>query len=294
MSSMINNTNDILFVVELENLSRYLNISFGFIFLIIGIIGNSLNIIIFIYVGHYKENSCSFYMLIKSLVELNALIIGLGTRILTGGFQIDWTLINRSWCKIRRCWITGNNIISFSLLSIQSIDNYFCSSSSIILREKSNIKYAHRIVIGIIIFGIIHSIPFIFYQDLIVTTSGIKSCNTLNVIYNQYQIYFINLCLYVIIPVLIISIFGLLTYYNIHSINIQSKQTILSILVKQMIRMSLCNIIIVILFVTPYGIIQLYMLLISSIPRTNIRITQEQIVSTFSTIYFYGSFSVNS
>lgn len=232
-------------------------------------------------------------MHVKALVDLNALLIGLGTRILAAGFQIDWALINRPWCKIRRCWITANNIISFSLLAVQSVDNFFYSSSSAALREKSNIKYAHCIVVGILVFGILHSMLFLFYQDLVVTVSGTASCNTLNIVYNQYQLYFINLCLYVAIPVLVISIFSLLIYYNTHSINVQQQRGILSALVKQMIRMSLYNIIIVIVFVTPYGIIQLYILLITGVARTTIRISQEQVASTFSTIYFYGAFSVS-
>jgi len=60
-----------------------------------------------------------------------------------------------------------------------------------------------------------------------------------------------------------------------------------------MIRMSLYNIVIVIVFVTPYGVIQLYALLMTNVARPATRIAQEQVVSTFSTIYFYGAFSVS-
>ncbi len=243
--------------------------------------------------GLYKSNPCSLYMLAKALLELNALIVGLGTRILAAGFQIDWAVINRPWCKLRRCWITMNNVISFSLLAMQSIDGYFCSSSSARLRQKSNIICARRIVIGILTLGFLHSVPFFFYQDLIVTLTGAAACNTINATYNQYQLYFINLCLYVVIPVTVISVFGLLTYRNIRSINMQQQRRTLSTLVRQMIRMSLYNIVIVIVFVTPYGIIQLYALLTTGVAQTASRVAQEQVVSTFSTIYFYGAFSVS-
>lgn len=288
-----NTTSSSSFIIELQVISRYLSLASGFFFFAIGILGNFLNVITFFSVGYYKQSPCSFYMLAKTLIDLNALIVGLGTRILAAGFQIDWALINRPWCKIRRCWITSNNVISFSFLAVQSIDNFICSSPSASLREQSNIKWAHRIGIGILVIGVLHSMPFLFYQDLVVSASGVASCNTLNSAYNQYQLYFTNLCLYVAIPILIISIFGLLTYYNIHSINIKQQRRLLSIVVRQMIRMSLYNIVIVIVFVTPYGIIQLYLLLITNVSRTAIRIAQEQVVSTFSTIYFYGAFSVS-
>jgi hypothetical protein len=243
--------------------------------------------------GQYKQTPCSLYMLAKALVELNALLIGLVTRILAAGFLIDRAVINPVWCKIRRCWITMNNVISFSLLAMQSIDLYLCSSSSAMLRQKSNIKYARRIVIGILVLGCLHSLPFVFYQQLIVTAAGVATCNTINPTYNKYQLYFINLCLYVAIPVMVISVFSLLTYYNVYSATRRRPRRILSNIIRQMIRMSLHNIVIVILFVTPYGIIQLYLLLTSGLTKTAVRAAQEQVVSTFSTIYFYGAFSVS-
>jgi hypothetical protein len=126
-----------------------------------------------------------------------------------------------------------------------------------------------------------------------VTAAGAAACNTLNAAYNQYQLYFINLCLYVAIPVTVISVFGLLTYRNIHLLKLQQERRSLSTLVPQMIRMSLCNIVIVIAFVTPYGIIQLYLLLTTGLSKTSIRVAQEQVASTFSTIYFYGAFAVS-
>jgi hypothetical protein len=177
---------------------------------------------------------------------------------------------------------------------VQSIDIFFCSSSSATLRQKGNIRYARRITVGILAFGILHSMPFLFYQNLVVSAAGVAPCNTLNAAYNQYQIYFINLCLYVAIPILSISVFGVLTYYNIHSIDGQQQRHTLSSLSKQMIQMSLYNIAIVIVFVAPYEIIQLYLVLVTDVSRTASRIAQEQVVSTFSTIYFYGAFSVSS
>jgi hypothetical protein len=281
------------FIIELQVVSRYLSLSSGFFFFVTGILGNSLNVVIFCSLGHYKNNPCSLYMLAKALLELGALFVGLGTRILAAGFQIDWALSSRPWCKLRRCWITMNNIISFSLLSVQSIDVFFCSSSSVALRRKSNIRYARRIVVGILAFGFLHSLPFFFYQDMVVTATGAIACNTINVAYNQYQLYFINLCLYVAIPVAVTSVFGLLIYRNVHSINVQQQRRTLSLPVRQMIRMSLYNMVIVIVFVTPYGVIQLYALLTSGLAKTASRVAQEQVVSTFSTIYFYGAFSVS-
>ncbi len=54
----------------------------------------------------------------------------------------------------------------------------------------------------------------------------------------------------------------------------------------------LLYIVIVIVFVAPYGVIQLYAVLTTGLAKAASRIVQEQVVSTLSTIYFYGAFSV--
>jgi hypothetical protein len=54
----------------------------------------------------------------------------------------------------------------------------------------------------------------------------------------------------------------------------------------------LLYIVIVIVFVAPYGVIQLYAVLTTGLAKAASRIAQEQVVSTFSTIYFYDAFSV--
>ncbi len=41
------------------------------------------------------------------------------------------------------------------------------------------------------------------------------------------------------------------------------------------------------------GVIHLYAVLTTGLAKAASRIAQEQVVSTFSTIYFYGAFSVN-
>lgn len=61
----------------------------GFIFFFIGIFGNILNIIIF-YLNNLKSPSI-FLLFISSIFNIIYLIIGLLTRILSVGFNIDFT-----------------------------------------------------------------------------------------------------------------------------------------------------------------------------------------------------------
>ena len=90
-----NNTSIILAIVQLQSAFRYSSLTLGFILLIGGVLGNIVNIIVFIKFGNYKNNACSLYMFVRAFIDLCILLAGLATRILTTGFQIDFTLMNR-------------------------------------------------------------------------------------------------------------------------------------------------------------------------------------------------------
>ena len=96
MVSNSTNSTSSPFVIELQAVSRYLSLATGFFLFVTGIVGNLLNAVTFFSLSNYKHNPCSLYILAKALLDLNALIIVLGTRILAAGFEVDWALINRS------------------------------------------------------------------------------------------------------------------------------------------------------------------------------------------------------
>ena len=84
----------------LNYISQQLNIYFGILIFIFGTVGAVWNILIF---RHHslRLSSCCTYMLIGSVASLTQIIFGLLPRILSEGFQTDWTSTNIAWCKIR-------------------------------------------------------------------------------------------------------------------------------------------------------------------------------------------------
>lgn len=76
--STTNNTN----IHQLQLATQYMTFGFGFPVLLMSIIGNILNIIVIYSNRNYKINALSFYMICKSIFDLNAIIIGLISHIL--------------------------------------------------------------------------------------------------------------------------------------------------------------------------------------------------------------------
>jgi hypothetical protein len=71
----------------------------GISVLIVGLIGNCLNLIAFLSLTTFRQNSCVFYLTMMSIVNIGQLITGLLTRIMISGVDIDWTQFVLFYCK---------------------------------------------------------------------------------------------------------------------------------------------------------------------------------------------------
>ncbi|UJR24088.1 hypothetical protein I4U23_027055 [Adineta vaga] len=272
-------------VLRPEILSQYLSLSLGFIILLSGLIGNILIIIIFISYDKYQTNVCSYYMLMKTIFNLLFLLIGLITRILAYGFYFDLTLTNRFWCKCRSSLLDIISFYSLTCLCLQSIDIYFSTSQFILIRQRSNMKNARYLLIIFIIFWIIHEIPSFIYQDLI-SYNEIHSCQKLNFIYEYYHSYGATLFLSICLPIMIIIYFLIRIFQQLKSLNIR-EENFLSKFSKQIMKMSLVDISIVLLFQFPFGIVTAYF----TTTKTLMKSSEQKLIQTFFNLYVYGLYA---
>ncbi|CAF1624438.1 unnamed protein product [Adineta ricciae] len=275
-------------IIELNQISIYLSTILGFVILYAGLFGNSFNIFLFLTLGNYKRNACSFYMLSKSFFDLGILAFGLWTALLRQGFHLDFTTQNSIWCKIRYPLIDLTGFSSLTCLCLESLDVFLSSSRSATMRMKSNVKVARVLVGGFFIVWIGHGIPYMFIQDLVQ-----RACVGTSSIYTQYyRGYFVNLGLYVFIPVVFISIFGFLTYRNLR--NITSNRNPVCALTRQMIHMTLSQIGAVLLFNGPLAIFLAYSVGTANVKQKSIfRQAREQVAQSFFGVYTYGTYSVS-
>ncbi|CAF1067133.1 unnamed protein product [Adineta steineri] len=282
-----NNTSMPLAILQLQSAFRYSSLVLGFILLIGGVLGNILNIIVFMKLRNYKNNACSLYMFVRTFLDINILLIGLTTRILTTGFQVDFTLVNRIWCKTRIGFTDINSECTYTLICLQAIDAFICCSPSVGVRQKSNIRTAGYLVIGTVCFWCIHEIPYFTFQDLVVT-GGTPMCITTNTIYAQYHTYFAALCVVTTIPIIVISIFGFLTVRQMKTIGVTRT---LSSLTKQTISMALLQIFAVLVFNGPNAASLIYSLITTNVVKNIYRRAVEQPITSFIATYSYGPFS---
>ncbi|CAF1397852.1 unnamed protein product [Adineta steineri] len=284
-----NNTSITLAILQLQSGFYYSSLILGFILLIGGVLGNILNIIIFIKVGNYKNNACSLYMFVRTFLDLNMLLAGLATRILATGFQVDFTLMNRIWCKTRLGFTDINGITTYTMICLQAIDACICSSPSVAVRQKSNIRIARYLILGTLCFCFIHEIPYFIFQDLVIV-GGTPMCITTNTIYAQYRSYVVSLGIITTIPITVISIFGYLTVRHMKTIGVTRS---LSSLTRQTISMALFQIVALLVFNSPFATWQIYSIITANVVKDTYRRAVEQLITSFIATYAYGPYAVN-
>lgn len=178
----------------------------------------------------------------------------------------------------------------FTCICLQSIDAFFGTSRSVVLRQKSSIKIARFLLFLVGLIWAVHEISTLVFQDYI-TNGSTSSCIITNAIYAFYRCYFVVPVLTIVIPISMMSAFGFYIYRNLH-IQALHENHMLSNFTKQLTKMVLLQIASVLIFQVPYGFFTVYSLATTSVVKDAYRQGQERLTSTFFSIYVYGLYTV--
>jgi hypothetical protein len=271
-------------IMSLSYISQQLAIYGGLCELVAGIAGNGMNIFIFSTVRNYRTTPSSFYFLVCSVVNIIYSIIYVTARVITGIYDINLPDHSLIWCKARPFLVTSLTLISFTCSCSAAVDQFFVTSQSVRLRRRSNIKWAHRIVFFAIIIWFLHGIPTTFYYTI--PYPG-NTCIDTNKIYLTYiSIYTLgHTCA---IPILVMVIFGWLTYRNIRLTRVLAEQHA----DRQLVKMTLIQTVIVVISFAPYGIMNAYTLITSGGTKSVDQQVQESFALTIFTLTTFIYYAV--
>ncbi len=251
----------------------------GFFLLIVGIFGNTMNLLVFLKIRTYRTTPCTFYFLVVSINNIVYLTINLTIRILSQGYGINVTGTSNIWCKIRQSLLIIFSVISIYFSCLAVIDQFLVTSKSAYLRRCSQIRRAHRISIIAIIIGCLPGIPvLIFYHVSPID----KTCVSTNAGFAIYVLIYL-LGIICAIPVSIMIIFGWLTCRNIRQTIVLAEHQA----DRQLVRMTLTQVILVVIGLLPYGIYTFYSLITSHIIKDSDRQLKEYFASTIISMATY-------
>jgi hypothetical protein len=270
--------------MSLTYVIQQLNIYGGSAFLFLGIVGNGMNIFIFSIVRNYRRTPCTFYFLIGAIHNIIYIIINLSNRILASASNINLSRDSILWCKLQAYTIAYFGLTSFTCSCLATIDQFFVTSRNVNLRRFSNIQLAYRLVIITMIIWCLHGIPAAVYFYVSPVTN---QCSPYNPTYATYSGIYILIFLCGI-PVFIMILFGSLTYRNMHLTRFLTEQRA----DRQLVRMILIQVFLVIISMIPYGCINVYSLITAHMTKSIDRLQKETLALTVFALISYFYYSV--
>lgn len=187
-------------------LNRYgLSIIFAF-----GIIGNCWFIILF---GRHQQKSCSMYLLWSSVINNIYLILAIPPTL----YSLDYGDLNsRSliYCKLRFYLTNTLGQTARYYIILACIDRYIITVNNVRFRFFTKPSTARYFMLFIFLFWHIATI-----HTPVLTTIMNGRCSQFGL---YYIIYYVYLTLFVgLIPLILLSIFGYLTYYNMRQLHLR-------------------------------------------------------------------------
>ena len=185
-----------------------LNIYVGIFLYATGLIGAILNIIIFTSLKTFRQTSCGFYLTLTSVFNLGQTIFALTTRILDSGFSINLT--NLSWsCKCRTYLAQSCVLLSLTTMSLAMIDQFISMGPR---RQWSSRQLARRHLCIACVIWFAHGASAILFWD---APTGV--CSMISQGYRRYISYFYLPALLGCLPIAVMTLFGLLSFYRIRT-----------------------------------------------------------------------------
>jgi hypothetical protein len=237
----------------LAYLSEQVVIYLGIPILIAGVIGGLLNIIVFLSLKTFRQNSCALFLTIMSFVNIGQLLTSLLSRILISGFMIDWTETSLFYCKFRNYCLQVCSLTSYTCMCLATMDQFLATSLRPRWQQFFTIKRAYFLCVLFSVIWLFHGIPsLIWYRPTISPQTGSVSCIITNAIFQQYFSYCYNAILAGILPIIITILFGSLAYINVRQIPYRAVPFVRRQLDKQLTSMVLVQVVYSFFVISPY------------------------------------------
>ncbi len=235
-------------------------------------------------------------MTVTSIINTFILVLQLGLVIVTTFLDFSPRATFTPWCKIYSYTYYFPVYTSITLLAVASIDRWLNTSRSIHLRAFSTIHNARLMIGGVILFFGLLLIPHPIYSEIVFDpTRNSTKCDRPEGIYRAYANY--GLVIFVhLISVIIMIVFGFLTYRHLSHNNDHQIHGNISIKHRiniQMTRTLIIQLVVFIICIIPGWVVgDLYPILTAKIvQRSAERMAIEMLANNLSMLLYYGSFA---
>ncbi|CAF4685896.1 unnamed protein product, partial [Rotaria sp. Silwood2] len=202
-------------IESLDFISDQFNRYLAPIIFLFGAVGNIVNCLV-LSQRTLRSNPCAFLFLSSSFIDLISILIGLPTRILAG-WHLDPTATINWICKTRVFIVFSTRTMGIWLIAFATIDRWLISSIDIHRRHMSSLKNVKREIFIIVILSIlfyIHMFPCYEANNINAPLKCYEETEKCRVITDLTYV-----ILSIIMPLLLMIVFGLLTISHVHHLH---------------------------------------------------------------------------
>ncbi|CAF1086438.1 unnamed protein product [Adineta ricciae] len=239
--------------LNILHLTQQYSLYFSTGVLILGIIGNAINILVFTSFRAFRNNQCALYLIVEALANLFQLAIYFFITLSIIVYGRDPANLSLFWCKLRVLLVVISTLVAFCSICFCTIDQYLSTSHRYFFRQLSTIKLAYILLAIAFVFALLQSILFAVFSDI----QG-SVCTVFNPSMAAYISSFYYPVLSGLLPVMITSMFSLLAYRNVRQIVRRQVPIVRRRLDQQLTAMVLARAIMFTIFSTPYTIHSIY------------------------------------
>ena len=274
----------------IRNISNQFVIYSSFIIIIMGLIGNMLNILIFTGLKIFRGNQSVFYIVIASFADCLTLLIEYLGRIEYRSYDYDLARLSILWCKARGMIFQTGIMISLTTVCFSSIDQYLSTNHRYDLRQSSTLKLAQRLTLINVCIWTLHSIPFGIFYEIQLSTG----CTITN---KSFRLYFSFVYLVILngfLPLIVSAVFSALSYRNVRRIIRRQIPIVRRKFDQQLTAMVLARVLFLFVVSIPYGIQLLYNMNTSDRINTLVGSAIEKLIIEVTSTIFYFNYAVGN
>ena len=179
-----------------------------------GIIGNSINFLVFVQLKCFRDQRITYYFVIDIIMIFINRTVQLFFTISASFYQNDLNNNSLIGCRVRTVLVQAAGNISYGMVCLAAIDQYCSTNYRPYLRQLLTFSFIQRVIIVTICFWFSINLLFAFYLDV----HPLYGCTIHNDIWSQYVTYFHYPVLIGILPITVASVFSLLAYRNVRHI----------------------------------------------------------------------------
>ncbi|CAF4336472.1 unnamed protein product, partial [Rotaria sp. Silwood2] len=208
---MSSNSSDANLILSLNLISAQINRYLSIIILLFGTVGNILNCLVLSQKA-LRKNPCSWLFLASSITSLITLISGVAVRLMAG-WSADLTDTIPWLCKFRIFVLFDSRTIASWLIMLATVDRWLSSSIKVNRRHMSTLKNAqYGTLLLVLLSSLIYAQIFYCYEANL-TNAPLKCYG--KTIWCRLLIDFTFATVSILIPSLLMFIFGFMTILNI-------------------------------------------------------------------------------